>query len=60
MHVLLFLDLAPYCRVMPLFDDLQDFSAIFASNFVKCDPWFWYKTRGDDIISIFSQKVFRA
>ena len=58
MHVLPFLDLAPYCRVMPLFDDLQDFSAIFAPNFVKFDPWFWYKTRSDDIISIFFPEGF--
>ena len=45
-----FLDLAPYCRVMPLFDDLlEDFSAIFAPNFVKFDPWAWHKKRSDNI-----------
>ena len=37
-----FLDLAPYCRVMPFFDDLLDFSAIFPPNFVKFDPWVWH------------------
>ena len=60
LHVSPFLDLAPYCRVMPLFDDLKDFSAIFAPNFVKFDPWIWRKNRSDDTFSSFFQKGFRV
>ena len=60
-HVSPFLDLAPYCRVMPLFDALlKDFSAIFAPNFVKFDPWVWHKKRSDNIFSSFCWKGFRA
>ena len=55
-HVSLFLYLAPYCRVMPLFDDLQYFSAIFAPNYVTFDPWVWHKKRSD--IFQFSPKGF--
>ena len=54
-----FLGLAPYCRVIPLFDDLlQDFSAIFALNFVKFDPWVWHKKRSVNIFSSFSPEGF--
>ena len=52
-----FLDLAPYCRVMPLFDD---FSAIIAPNFVKFDLWAWHKKRSDNIFSSFSLKGLRS
>ena len=45
---------------MPLSDDLYDFSAIFAPNFVKFDPWVWHKKRSDNIFSSFSRKGFRA
>ena len=46
-HVSPFLYLARYCRVMPLFDDLQYFSAIFAPNYVAFDPWVWHEKRSD-------------
>ena len=56
-HVSPFLYLALYCRVMPLFDDLQYFSAIFAPNYVTFDPWVWHKKRSDNIFQ-FSTKGF--
>ena len=59
-HVSPFLVLDPYCRVVPLFDDLYDFSATFAPNFVKFDPWVWHKKRSDNIFPSFSPKGFRA
>ena len=36
---------------MPLFDDLQYFSVIFAPNYVTFDPWVWHKKRSDSISS---------
>ena len=46
-------------RVMPLFVDLQDFSAIFAPNVLKFDLWVWHKKRGG-VFSSFPWKGFRA
>ena len=44
---------------MPLFDDLQYFSVIFAPNYVTFDPWVWHKKRSDNISS-FPPKGFSA
>ena len=52
-----FLYLAPYGRVMPLFDDLQYFSATFAPNYVTFDPCVRHKKRSDNIFQ-FSPKGF--
>ena len=58
MHMFhLFLYLAPYCKVMPLFNDLQYFSAIFVPNYVTFDPWVWHNKRSDNIFQ-FSPKGF--
>ena len=45
---------------MPLFDDLQYFSAIFPPNYVTFDPWVWHKKRSDNIFSRFPPKGFSA
>ena len=45
---------------MPLFDDLQYFSGIFAPNYVTFDPWVWHKKRSDNIFQFFYPKAFSA
>ena len=40
---------------MPLCNDLQGFSAIFALNVVKSDPWVWHMNGSDCVIS----RIFR-
>ena len=35
------------------FYDLLDFSAIFAPNFVKFDPWVWHNKRSNNMFSSF-------
>ena len=49
--------LALYCSVMLFFDYLWDFSAIFALNFVKLDPWDWHKRISDYIFPVSPRRV---